>query len=64
MEILLSGSAAVTDLLKILPAASYTMVSMEEQNKTDNGVRLRLIKGVANRGRLDPLSTENVIKYP
>ena len=49
MEILLSGSAAVTDLLKVLPAASYAVVSMDEKHGADTGVRLRLKKNVTQR---------------
>ena len=44
LEILMSGPNNVADLLKILPAASYTMVPTEEQNGADAGFRLQLKK--------------------
>jgi len=44
LEILMSGPNDAANLLKILPAASYVMVPMEEQKGTDAGFRLQLKK--------------------
>jgi TusA-related sulfurtransferase len=44
LEILMNGPNDVADLLKILPAASYTMVPMEEQKGAAAGFRLQLKK--------------------
>ena len=44
LEILMSGPNDAADLLKILPAASYAMVPMEEQKGADAGFRLQLKK--------------------
>jgi TusA-related sulfurtransferase len=60
LEILMSGPNDAADLLKILPAASYVMVPMEEQKGADAGFRLQLKKIVIRQDGTGISPTGNV----